>query len=451
MYNIVSKIIAFQRPTTLYIRSQMPINKIRLLILWSCFLTITAYAQDTELDVLSYKLTIEPNIQNQSIEASLLIQFEVADGTEKIALDASNLEIDGVSGTSVLSYNKVGSKLVIELSPQNQTQHELTIEYHGKPKRGLLFNPDLNQAHTVYFTDQWMVCNNQPSDRATFFLNIILPKGMQSIASGSSLGVEDKGEKALHKWHQDYETPPYTYGFVIGSFTEATEQIGDVKLHYYSSELDEYKLKEVFTETANILEFFEQKSGLEYVQDSYSQILIGDNYQEMSGLSVLAKAYPPFVFKDSSEIHLTSHELAHQWWGNMITCEDFGHFWLNEAFAVYMSSAFSEHKFGLKKYQSDIAIYKNIYDDLVKRGKDRPLIFKEWRPSRDNRNVIYYKGAYVLHLLREELGDEAFWKGIRSYSTRYFGKSVKTEDFKLAMEKATSTNLDDFFDTWVYK
>ncbi len=426
-------------------------NKKITLAIWICFLAITVYSQGTELDVLSYELTIELDIQKQYIAGSLLIHFEVADDTKKVAFDAGKLEIDGVSGTSVTSYGKVDSKLVIALSPQKPTQHEITIRYHGNPEKGLLFNPDLNQAHTVYFTDQWMICNNVPNDRASFSLNILLPKGMQSIASGRLLGIEEKAKKVVHKWHQDYETPSYTYGFVIGSFTEATDQTGDVKLHYYSSELNENELKEVFAETGNILAFFEQKSGIKYVQDSYSQILIGNNYQEMSGLSVLAESYPISVFKDSSEIHLTSHELAHQWWGNMITCEDFGHFWLNEALAVFMSSAYSEHKFGTEKYQADISIYKSIYDDLVERDKDRSLIFKEWKPSRDNRNVVYYKGAYVLHLLREELGDEAFWGGIRLYSNSHFGESVTTEDFKLAMEKATGSDLDIFFDKWVYQ
>ncbi len=429
----------------------MLINKKIILVIWSSFLAIAIYSQETELDVLSYDLTIEPNIQTQHIKGSILIQFEVTADTKRITLDAAKLEIDEVLGSSVSSHNQVNSTLSIELSTQGQTQHEITIHYHGNPKKGLLFNPGLSQAHTVYFTDQWMVCNNKPSDRATFSLSIILPKGLQSVASGELLGLEERLDKVVHKWNQAYETPPYTYGFVIGSFTEVTDQIGDIKLHYYSSELDENELKKVFKATPNILEFFEQKSGVAYVQESYSQILIGSHYQEMSGFSVLSKLYPDFVFEDSSEIHLTSHELAHQWWGNMITCEDFGHFWLNEAFAVYMSSAFSEHKFGKEKYQADISIYKGIYDDLVERGKDRSLIFKEWKPSRDNRNVVYYKGAYVLHLLREELGDEAFWKGIRAYSKTYFGKSVKTEDFKLVMEKATGSDLDDFFDTWVYK
>lgn len=414
-------------------------------------MTISVYSQEAELDILSYELTLEPDIQKQYVKGSVLIRFEVADETKELTLDAGQLEIDSVAGKGVTSFNKINSKLLIELSPEKQALYEITIHYHGNPKKGLLFDTVLNQAHTVYFTDHWMICNNKPNDRSTLSINILLPKGMQSIASGRLLGIEEKREKNIHKWHQDYETPPYTYGFVIGSFTEATEQIGDVKLNYYSSKLNENELREVFVETSSILDFFEQKSGIEYVQDSYSQVLIGSNYQEMSGLSVLASSYPTYVFKDSSEIHLTSHELAHQWWGNMITCENYGHFWLNEAFAVYMSSAFSEHKFGREKYQADISIYKNIYDDLVTRGKDRSLIFKEWKSSRDNRNIVYYKGAYVLHLLREKLGDEAFWKGIHFYSSSYFGKSVKTEDFKLAMEKATNSDLDNFFDKWVYK
>ena len=422
-----------------------------ILVLCSVFLAIKSHAQGTDLDVLSYDLTIEPDIQNQYIEGSLSIRLAVGEEVESIALDAADLLIDGVTGTSVTSYRKVDAKLLITLAPQKETQHEITIQYHGNPNRGLLFNPDLNQAHTVYFTDHWMVCNQQPKDRATFSINLLLPKELQSIASGRLLEVEEIGEKRLHRWHQDYPTPAYTYGFVIGSFTEVTEQIGAVKLQYYSSELAADELKKVFIETSNILRFFEERSGISYVQDSYAQVLIGDHYQEMSGLSVLSRSYPAYVLKDSSEIHLTSHELAHQWWGNMITCEDFGHFWLNEAFAVYMSSAFSEHKFGPEKYQADIAIYKSIYDDLVARGKDRSLIFREWRATRENRNVVYYKGAYVLHLLREKLGEEPFWKGIRAYSQRYFGKSVKTEDFKSAMEWATGTDLGDFFDQWVYK
>ncbi len=413
--------------------------------------SVAVSSTDNEPDVTSYHLTIEPDIDKGSIRGTVVIRFQIDINANSVSLNAGELKIDRVTGENVLGFENNSGDLVIKMSERDRQENEIMVDYHGSPTRGLLFNPDLNQAHTVYFTDHWMICNNKPNDRASISLNIVLPKGMQSIASGTLMGIEETDGKVIHKWHQAYETPSYTYGLAIGTFTQVTQQTDNVTLYYYSSDLDKNQLEKVFAETANILKFFKDKSGVKYIQDAYSQVLIGDYYQEMSGLSVLASSYPSSVLKDSSEIHLTSHELAHQWWGNMITCENFGHFWLNEAFAVYMASAFSEHRFGREKYLADISIYKGIYNDLVEKDKDRSLVFKSWQPSRDNRNVIYYKGAYVLHLLREEIGDEAFWQGVRTYSIHNFGKSVKTDDFKLAMEKATGSDLDDFFNKWVYK
>lgn len=422
-----------------------------ILLTLLCLTSNELYAKTSVLDVLSYHLTIEPEIQKGTIKGTVIIKFKKITTEKSIVLNLGNLKVDQVDGKHVKSFRKNEAELIIELSEQEPQEYQISISYHGTPGKGLLFNPGLGQAHTVYFTSEWMVCNDDPDDRATLSIDILVPKGKQCIASGELTRTEDKGDKTLFQWKQNYATPAYTYGFAIGSFTKVAEQIGEVRLDYYSSQLNEKELKKVFRETGNILQFFELKSGVKYVQKSYSQIIIGSNYQEMSGLSVLSDSYPSSVLKDSSEIHLTSHELAHQWWGNMITCKNLNHFWLNEAFAVYMASAFNEYKFGKKKYLSDIALYKGIYEDLVKRDKDKPLVFPNWKPSRDNRHVIYYKGAYVLHLLREELGDETFWKGIKAYSKRYFGKSVKTENFKQAMEKATNTDLGDFFNEWVYK
>jgi aminopeptidase N len=171
----------------------------------------------------------------------------------------------------------------------------------------------------------------------------------------------------------------------------------------------------------------------------------------MSGFSVLKNTYGELVLKDSTETNLISHELAHQWWGNRITCENWNHFWLNEAFATYMSAAYNEYRFGKEKYDSDIASYYKVYQEIKKRGSDKPLVFKDWsNPSQDDRNVVYFKGAYVLHCLRKEMGDESFWEGIKQYSKKHFGQLVTTVDFQNAMEESAKRNLDDFFKEWVY-
>jgi aminopeptidase N len=157
------------------------------------------------------------------------------------------------------------------------------------------------------------------------------------------------------------------------------------------------------------------------------------------------------VMADSTETNLIAHELAHQWWGNMITCKEWGHIWLNEAFATYMSAAYNEYRFGRNKYEQNIKAYYEVYEKIKAKGADKPLVFKEWiNPTADDRNLVYFKGAYVLHLLREELGEENFWKGIHSYSRLYYGKGVLTKDFQQAMENSSKKDLSQFFDKWVY-
>lgn len=116
-----------------------------------------------------------------------------------------------------------------------------------------------------------------------------------------------------------------------------------------------------------------------------------------------------------------------------------------------MSAAYNEYSFGAVKYNSDIASYFQVYQGIKKRGNDKPLVFEGWSyPSKDDRNLVYFKGAYILHLLRKELGDENFWSGIKSYSQKYLGKSVSTIDFQKTMEESSNSNLDVFFNKWVY-
>jgi len=135
----------------------------------------------------------------------------------------------------------------------------------------------------------------------------------------------------------------------------------------------------------------------------------------------------------------------------MVTCYAWTEFWLNEGFATYMAAAYREHRFGRETYLKDVASMKARYEEVRARGNDRPLIFPSWdRPTADDRTVVYQKGAYVLHELREHVGDAAFWAGIRRYTIDHFGTSVTTADLHTAMEQASGMNLRAFFDRWVY-
>lgn len=431
---------------------QYTINLIFSLLIFSSFTNSgKAGLLENELDVISYNLTIEPDFYKGSIEGMVMIKFQIDPIVNFITLKAGDLLIDKVTGESVIEFKKTGQTLIIDLSEREKNENEIIINYHGNPKTGLFFHSAPAYVYTVYSTSHWMVCNDLPSDKAILSLNIIAPKGKKCVASGELIEIQEKEEKTLFQWHQNYETPAYTYGFAIGNFNKTEEKSEAVLLEYFSENYSPEELSSIFKDTQNMLSFFEEKSGIEYYQTTYSQILIGDHYQEMSGFSVLKNIYGNMVLKDSTETNLISHELAHQWWGNRITCKRWSHFWLNEAFATYMSAAFNEYRFGKNKYLSDINAYLKVYEDIKKRDNDKPLVFRNWvNPSRDDRNLVYFKGAYVLHLLREEMGSESFWKGIKFYSQKYFGRSVETIDFQKAMEESSGENLQTFFDKWVY-
>jgi len=157
------------------------------------------------------------------------------------------------------------------------------------------------------------------------------------------------------------------------------------------------------------------------------------------------------VLSNEQDIWLGAHEFAHQWWENMVTCRDWNHFWVNEGVATFMAAAYIEHRFGRASYMKEIDSYRSNYEKVRAAGKDKSLVFPDWnRPTREDRTLVYDKGAYVMHMLREEMGEEAFWKGFRNFTRRNFGKSVVTEDFTNAMQEATRKPLKNFFDKWIY-
>ncbi|MDY8137496.1 M1 family aminopeptidase [Aquimarina sp. 2201CG5-10] len=432
----------------------MKLKKLLLLLFLSYLHSFHIEAQSLKssgLDVLEYHVHLEPFFSKNTIEGSVSIKFKTSTQTEKVVFDSGELTVTKLEGKHTKGFTQKGKKTTISLFPNENNIYEIKLHYNGSPKKGLVFLDNSQKLYTVYFTSEWMICNAAPDDRATIKLDLLVPKETISVASGNLKGTNKIGDKIKYSWHQNYETPAYTYGFTVGSFNTLEKEYNGIALKYYSADYSKEELKQIFQYTENMMKFFEEKTGITFPQKAYSQILIGNHYQEMSGFAILRKSYGKLVLKDSTETNLISHELAHQWWGNMITCKNWKHFWLNEGFATFMSAAYNEYKFGTVKYQADINSYKRVYEKIKSKGRDKPLVFKRWlNPSGDDRNIVYFKGAYVLHLLRKELGEEAFWSAIKYYTQTYYGKSVTTKDFQLAMEKSSGRSLENFFKKWIY-
>jgi aminopeptidase N len=201
-----------------------------------------------------------------------------------------------------------------------------------------------------------------------------------------------------------------------------------------------------------MLDFFEDRAGVKYADKTYTQVLAaGGVEQEMSSFTALKESYGKQLLDNEQDLWLAAHEFAHQWWGNMVTCESWSHFWLNEGVATFMAAAYLEHRFGRELYLREIEGYRASYEKVRAAGKDKSLVFPDWlSPTQEDRTLVYDKGAYVMHLLREEMGERAFWKGLRSFTQRHFGGSVVTSDFIAAMEQANRKSLKPFFAKWIY-
>jgi len=408
-------------------------------------------AQASALDVLHYSATLEPDIAQKSVKGTVGIRF--TSESQEVEFNCGDLVIDSVRlAGAPLKFSVVEHRLRFSLPP-GRGERVIEIEFHGTPKFGIRFFPDRQQVHTIFSTSQWLVCVDDPSDKATLTFKLILPASLTPIANGQLVSMRElPNNRRVSEWQQRTANPTYVFGFAAGPFRVVKEKRRNIELQYLATNYTDTEVRRIFRDTPGMLDFFEDRAGVKYADQTYTQVLAaGGVEQEMSSFTALKESYGKQLLENEQDLWLAAHEFAHQWWGNMVTCRDWNHFWLNEGIATFMAAAYLEHRFGRAAYLREIETYRANYEKVRAAGKDKSLVFPDWnRPTREDRTLVYDKGAYVVHLLREEMGERAFWKGLRLFTQRYFGKSVVTTDFVAAMEEANGKSLKEFFAKWVY-
>jgi aminopeptidase N len=407
-----------------------------------------------ETDVLHYAATLEPDIANKSVKGSVLIR--VLTTSNVVEFDCGDLVIDSVTENGKLIQFSVNDhKLRVSLREsrgKRDFKTQIEIKYHGTPRRGIRFFPDRQQVYTVFSTSQWMICSDDPADKATFTLKLVLPSTLTAVGNGELVSQHEmENQKRVIEWRQRSPVPTYIFGFAAGPFKVVKEKRRNVELQYLATNYSEPEVRRIFRAAPDMLDFFEARAGVKYAGKTYTQVLAaGGVEQEMSSFTALKESYGKDLLDNEQDLSLAAHEFAHQWWGNMVTCRDWNHFWLNEGVATFMAAAYVEHRFGRAAYMKEIETYRTNYEKVRAAGKDKSLIFPDWlHPTSEDRTLVYDKGAYVLHLLREEMGERAFWRGLQIFTRRHFGKSVVTSDFMGAMEEANGKSLKEFFAKWV--
>jgi len=388
------------------------------------------------VQITQYSLQLEPNLIEKSVSGTVQIHL-LRDSAEQssISLNAGSLEILNVLIDSQQSpFVKQNDIVVIELPQANSNdQHLVQIEYQGQPRYGMKFGEGETEVSTAFSTSQWMPSVDAPSVRAGFELAIVLPANFIVAAPGQPLAKQLlPNGKVNHRWIASEAVPAYLYGFAAGEFREVIDSEQRPTLRFLAPpEFSAQQVLQIFQDTRSMINYFEEKSGINYPSEVYTQVLLRNGSgQELDDMAVFGQRYGAEVLADDTAIWLGAHEVAHQWWGNKVSNQDWTHFWLHEGLVSFMTAAYLGHRFGAQTYAENINTARQQYLNLAGGGYDRPLVFPNWdNPSRQDRSIVYDKGSYVLHLLKDLLGDEVFWRGIKLYTTQNWGKSVRSNDF----------------------
>ena len=410
-------------------------------------------AQVAAVDVQHYRLRLQPDIAAGTLRGEQRVTLRLLGDGDALVLDVGDLQIDAVQlGKQALVTTHDGKQLTITLPRRERAGTRLTLQlrYSGKGSYGVQLHPQRTQAYTIFSTSQWMPANDAPADRATLELEMLLPSALQAIATGDALPLRHADGVTTHRWRLRQPMPSYLYGFAAGKFTRVRFEANGIMFDLLGDGFDAMQLRKIFADTPAMLAFFADKAGVPYPHRGYAQALVADTVgQELAGMALVSEAYGREVLDDATRQGLIAHEAAHQWWGNGVTNIDWRQFWLNEGITTFMAAAWMQHHFGDAAYDAQVERWRVRVEKLRADGKDKPLVFPDWnKPSGDDRAVVYTKGAYAMHQLREQLGEAAFWRGLRAYTRTHMGRSVRTADLQAAMETASGRDLSAFFAQW---
>lgn len=407
-------------------------------------------------DVRHYDVSLRLDFEGRALAGTAEVEFvSRREGLREVEFETGGLEFEGVrESDTALTFKAEGGRLSVGLGrPAARGEvRRLRIAYRGKPTRGVRFFPD--HVYTVYNTRAWLPCRFHPGDKATISLRLTVPSGMKVVANGRAVGQRSAGAGLTeHAWRQATPVPAYIFGFAAGRFREVTRAgVGLRQRVLFRDNYSDAQARRVFAETPDAARFFAARAGFRLPGGSYTQVLAsGTVEQEMSGFTVIREDYGAGVLREPRDIWLGVHELSHEWWGNSLTCADWSHFWLNEGVATFMADVYLGERFGREEYEREIELSREAYARGRAAGRDRALAYRHPVEERvAGGPAVYHKGALVLHLLRLEIGERAFWRGLKDYTRRHAGGSVTTEDLRRAMERASGQSLEEFFARWIY-
>lgn len=435
-----------------------------------------------ENDLLHVKLDVRFNWEEQQVIGKATLKLKpYFYPTSTVVLDAKGFEIQKITfegSKEPLKYTYENDQITIQLGRlfSRTEQYSLYIEYIASPAasggsaaitsdQGLFFiNPkgeDTEKPRQIWTqgetesNSRWFPVIDKPNERCTQEMYITVEEGFKTLSNGLLVSSKKNADGTrTDYWKMDQPHAPYLFMIAVGDFAVVKDTWNGIPLEYYVEPKFKDDAKRIFPYTPELMDFFSKKTGVKFPWPKYSQIVVRD-YVSGAMENTTAVIFGEFMQQTSRDLidnlaneKVVAHEMFHHWFGDYVTTENWANLTLNEGFANYSEYLWLEHKYGADAADYHLIEEWNGYFGSAQ-SSVHPLIHYGYADREDMFDAhSYNKGGSVLHMLRNYIGDEAFWVALNNYLKDHAYQSVEVHDLRLAFEKVTGQDLNWFFNQW---
>jgi aminopeptidase N len=424
-----------------------------------------------DFDAIRYRISLNVDLEKKSLKGeNRITMVPLRDGFSKCVLDAEYLVVNGVTNENgnPVKFEQKDNQVFIDF---NRTYgHTDTIRFTvtyvlEKETLGLRFinesptNP--KQVSSDCFPNkarQWIPCYDYPHDKVATEMVVTVDEKYKVLSNGRLVGVTKNPGTATWTWHWSQDLPHSTYliNLSIADYEVIKDSLGSLPVNYWVYHWHKEDAMRSFAKTPHMIDFFNKLYGFDFPWDKYDQVIstyMGGGAEATSATLLGEGAVTDKnAEQDFSYERVIAHEIAHQWWGDVITLRSWEHTWLNESFATYSDNLYTRAEYGEDAGAYDLLGKKNQYLNEARNRYVRPIVFNRYNDPGDNFDShTYPKGATVLHLLRYQLGDDAFFRTLSAFLHEHAFQPVDTHDFMKTVKEVTGINMDWFFDQYIFK
>jgi aminopeptidase N len=429
-------------------------------ILFFLFFIGCSFAQQTDkADFIKCNASVSPNHVEKSIYGDMVYEFKVKKTIDTIKIDARNMEFSGVmiNGKSVKFKNS--GKTLDLFEGFKKGKNKLTFSYSAKPKQTLYFTGE-SESSQIWtqgqgkYTSHWLPSFDDVNEKVVFNLSVKFQNGYKILSNGVLKNVDHKrnGHKngfSTYNYQMQKPMSSFLVMLAIGHFEkQKANTISGTPLEFYVDKNDATKFEPTYRYSKELFDYLEKEIGVKYPWEVYRQVPVRDFLyagMENTTSTIFSQDFvvDSIGFNDRNYINVNAHELAHQWFGDLITAQSGKHHWLQEGFATYYALLAERHLFGEDYFYEAL----NDYAQQLKRASktDSIPVMNEKASSLS----FYKKGAWALHVLREDIGTKNFQKAVKKYLKKYKYKNVNTDDFLKILKDVSGYDVENFKKVWL--